>query len=123
MKIVKTLDKRITNHFDYKNDLPFFMHQLRFEMFNLRKSVENELTLETFLSEQTDKTKYRYSSIKQDPHWQYDEEREVLISLDGNRIDYALVPLIIKEKQTNKEFRIGQNHIITPDNLVYKISS
>jgi hypothetical protein len=123
MKIVKTLDKEITNHFDYKNDLPFFMHQNRFKHFNTHKSRDNELTLETFLLDQSDKSKHRYCSIELEQDWQYDAEREVLISSSCNVISFALLPLLIKEKQTNKEFRIGQNHIITPDNLVYKLSS
>ncbi|WP_440874828.1 hypothetical protein [Thalassotalea sp. PLHSN55] len=123
MKIVKTLDKAITNHFEYKNDLTFYMHQDRFEHFNTHKSRDNELTLENFLLNQSDKSKHRYSSIELEQDWQYDVEREVLISSSSNLIRYALVPLLIKEKQTNKEFKVGQNHIITPDNLVYKISS
>jgi len=120
--IVKTLDNEITNHFAYTNDLPFFMHQNRFKQFNNHKSVDNELTLEVFLSNQSDNSKNRHSFIKLDQSWQYDAEREVLISSDSNLIDYALVPLIIIEKQTNKEFRVGQNHIVTPDNVVYKIA-
>lgn len=122
LDITKTLDPEITKFFTFESDLPFFIHTNRFKKFSLHKSDYTELSLEGFLAEQSDPSK-RYNSIELETNWLFNSEREVLISVDSNLIEFALVPFVIKEKQTNQEFRIGEKYIVTPDKMVYRLAS
>lgn len=121
LDITQTLDPEIANTFTFENEIPFFIHSSRFKRFFRNKSKNTELSLEGFLAEQSDSSR-SYSSIDLETEWLFNNELEALISVDDNHIEFALVPFVFTEKQTNQEFRIGEKFIVTSDNMVYRLA-
>jgi hypothetical protein len=121
LDIQQLITSGINNLFETKNNLPFFMHQYNFDLFAKAKNESETLTFDEFLKEQSE-SQGRYSfGIKEVTGWQFQKDTDTLVSVKDNRIDYSLVPLFIKEKETNKIYRVGQNHLLTPENNVYQL--
>lgn len=121
LDITQALDPEIANTFTFENEIPFFIHSGRFKRFLRDKSKNKELSLKGFLAEQSDASR-SYCSIDLETEWLFNNELEALITIDDNRIEFSLVPFVIKEKHTNQEFRIGEKFIVTPEKMVYRLA-
>jgi hypothetical protein len=110
-------------HFETQNELPFFMHQYHFNLFAEAKKELKTLTFDDFLETQSLENK-RYSfGIKRTHRWQVQLDEEVLVCIDDNQVKYSLIPLSLKELDTLKIYRMGDRHIVSPDNKVFSIQS
>ncbi|WP_137166548.1 hypothetical protein [Salinimonas lutimaris] len=121
LDITKELEPEFENTFTYKRETPFFMHLYPFKRFFRNKSKNKELTFECFLEYQALPGNV-HSFITHEVDWLFHDELEALITTDGSCIEYSLVPFVIKEKQTNQEFRIGEKFLLTPNRKVYRLA-
>ncbi len=121
LDITQTLQPEFENIFTYKSETPFFIHSNKFKRFLRHKEKNKELTLQIFLTDQANPSN-EHCFITHEADWSYYDELEALVTIDGTCIEYALVPFVIKEKQTNQEFRIGEKLLLTPDKKVYRLA-
>lgn len=121
LDIQQTITSGITNLFEAQSSLQFFMHKDSFDKFARMKESQEDLTFEDYLNQESTSNKGYSFGIKLLTDWQYQKQIDALVSVENNRINFSLIPLFIKEKQTDKLYRIGEKHILAPDNKVYAI--
>ena len=121
LDIQQTITSGITNFFEAQSSLQFFMHKDSFDKFARMKESQEDLTFEDYLNQESTSNKGYSFGIKLLTDWQYQKQIDALVSVENNRINFSLIPLFIKEKQTDKLYRIGEKHILAPDNKVYAI--
>jgi len=122
INIFSKIDQKVTEHFKSGNTLPFNIHIWKFEKFFDKKLKNSELTFSEFLKDESDNNEYDCLGIRETQDWTYCEDNNVLVSIENNHIGYSLVPLSFIEISTDLSFKLGEKHIVCPNNEVYFIA-
>jgi hypothetical protein len=120
---LQAIPEETKNTFDTQNEINLLILPGVFSKFTKKKNENPKLTFDNFLLDEATKEEYCFQRVNISPNWQPNNDRNILVTVNEyNSVKYALVPLEVVEKESNKIFKFGTKYILTPDNKVYVIS-